>query len=278
MYLKDDFKNTVKVACIYITTIIGAGFASGQEIASFFSTYYTGGFFGIILSGILFSAIGVLVLDRVYRERITGYNELLLSLVGKRLASVMEVIVTLFMLSLFIIMVSGMGSVIKEETGIGFFPASAAMCFLCYLVIVTNIRGIVAVSTALTPLLIAGMAVTGLYVILFKDLQAGGNGFILERVMDNWFLSSLTYVSYNSIMSIVMMSSLLPYLKSRKTGVAGGIIGGAVLCLIAMIINTAIFLFYPDILSKELPMLERLYIYFMDGHVYLRCHFRILLC
>ena len=52
--LREEKRNTVKVACIYMTTIIGAGFASGQEIIKFFVKYYSGGFYGIILAGVFY--------------------------------------------------------------------------------------------------------------------------------------------------------------------------------------------------------------------------------
>jgi len=42
--LSQDVKNILKVASIYMATVIGAGFASGQEIMQFFSSYYEGDF------------------------------------------------------------------------------------------------------------------------------------------------------------------------------------------------------------------------------------------
>jgi len=54
-----------------------AGFASGQEIMQFFSSYYEGGFYGIVLAGVLFALIGYIVLVKVYSERIRNYEEFL---------------------------------------------------------------------------------------------------------------------------------------------------------------------------------------------------------
>ena len=47
-----DCKNIFKVTFVIIGTIIGAGFASGQEILIFFNNY---GFYGLI--GLIFSII-----------------------------------------------------------------------------------------------------------------------------------------------------------------------------------------------------------------------------
>ena len=51
----EEAKNIFKVASIYIATIVGAGFASGREIVQFFTSYYRGGFYGILLTGVLFA-------------------------------------------------------------------------------------------------------------------------------------------------------------------------------------------------------------------------------
>lgn len=89
------------MASIYIATIVGAGFASGREIVQFFTSYYRGGFYGILLTGVLFAFIGYTVLNKVYLERIQNYEEFLFPTVGWVLGWVMEIIVTLFMASVF---------------------------------------------------------------------------------------------------------------------------------------------------------------------------------
>ena len=66
----EEHKNIFRVASIYVASVTGAGFASGQEIMQFFSAYETGGFWGILLAGVLFSAVGCIVLDKVRSERI----------------------------------------------------------------------------------------------------------------------------------------------------------------------------------------------------------------
>ena len=73
--MNEERRNIFRVAGIYAASITGAGFASGQEILQFFSIYRAGGFYGILLAGILFSVLGCTVLTRVYRERIRNYEE-----------------------------------------------------------------------------------------------------------------------------------------------------------------------------------------------------------
>ncbi|HEX2946332.1 MAG TPA: hypothetical protein VHT96_10300 [Clostridia bacterium] len=254
--MTEEFKNIVKVACIYATSIIGAGFASGQEIMQFFSTYRSGGFLGILLSGILFAVVGGLVLDKICTERIRNFEEFLFPAFGWGIGWIIEAAVTVFMLCMFCIMLAGSGHVISDRTGMQLNLAALIMGVICMVFILTNIKGIVTLSTLTTPILVAGIILAGTYIIIFNSAQTSGITGYLRHVTGNWFVSSLLYVSYNSIPAIVIMCSLLPYLKTRRTAVGGGILGGLMLCVTAFIINIAIFLFYPDALKAELPILS----------------------
>ncbi|MCX8129098.1 MAG: hypothetical protein N3I35_03240 [Clostridia bacterium] len=254
--MKGENRSILKVASIYVATIIGAGFASGQEIVQFFSSYYEGGFYGIMVAGILFALIGYVVLDKVYTERIRNYEELLFPSVGWFLGWVIEIAVSLFMLSVFCIMMAGVSSVLVEKLGIQFRSGVILASVICVIIILSDIKGIVTLSTVLTPVLILGILFVGLFIILYKDNPVFNIHSAFSSVTKNWFFSALIYVGYNSIISIVVMCGMLPQLKTRKTGKAGGIVGGLSLCFIAFLINAAIYIFNPDSISKELPVLS----------------------
>lgn len=254
--MKSEIKDIFKVASIYMATIIGAGFASGQEIMQFFSTYYKGGFYGIILAGILFAAIGYIVLNKVYHERIRNYEEFLFPSVGWFLGWVMEIVVSIFMASVLCIMISGVSGIIADETGIAFHIAVFIVAFFCMVVFMMDLKAIMALSSIVTPILIAGIMGVGLYIISNKDNPVFNIFENFENITHNWIISSLLYVSYNSITAVVVMCSLLPYLKSRKIASMGGILGGIMLSFIAIIINFALYFFYPEIKVNEFPVLS----------------------
>lgn len=251
----NEFKDIFKVASIYMATIIGAGFASGQEIMQFFSSYYEGGFYGIVFAGILFSIIGYVVLDKVYSERIRNYEEFLFPTVGWILGWVMEILVTLFMISVFCIMIAGAGGIISDKLSVSNQFAVLIVALLCAMVFFTEIKGIINISSVITPILILGILGFGLYIIISKEVAVFSMSGGVTKITDNWFFSSLLYVSYNSITAVVVMCSLLPHLKTRKTAVLGGVLGGLMLCVMAFVINFAIYLFYPNIAMEDIPVL-----------------------
>ncbi|MGE5614967.1 MAG: hypothetical protein ACM3XR_11250 [Bacillota bacterium] len=251
-----EARNILRVACIYATSVIGAGFASGHEIMQFFSVYNTGGFFGIILAGILFSTVGGIMLGKVYSDRIRNYEEFIFPVFGWRLGWAVEISVTVFMLFIFCIMMAGSGRVISDMLKIQFKYASLLTGIICMVIILANIRGLAVLSTVITPVLILGIILAGIYIIFFRDTETFVISGYLDRLTRNWFASSLLYVSYNSIPAFIIICSLLPYLKTRRTAVLGGILGGALLSIATLVIHIVIRLFMPGAMENELPILE----------------------
>lgn len=52
----------MRIVMLYVGTVIGAGFASGQEILQFFIDYGYKGILGNVLAGILFIYLGFVVI------------------------------------------------------------------------------------------------------------------------------------------------------------------------------------------------------------------------
>ena len=58
-----NIRNILSVVCGYAAAVIGAGFASGQEIISFFVKYGKYSIIGVLLSCIIFSVFAYAVLS-----------------------------------------------------------------------------------------------------------------------------------------------------------------------------------------------------------------------
>jgi len=68
----------------YLGAVVGAGFASGQEILQFFVEYGTYGIWGVGLALFLFALCGSLLMYVVHRESIHNYQEMLKYLLGEK--------------------------------------------------------------------------------------------------------------------------------------------------------------------------------------------------
>ena len=61
---KVNVKTVISFAGAYVATVIGSGFATGQEIMQFFSFYGFAGIIGGIISMVLFSWMGASVMSK----------------------------------------------------------------------------------------------------------------------------------------------------------------------------------------------------------------------
>jgi uncharacterized membrane protein YkvI len=55
--------STLRVAATYIGTIVGAGFATGQEVLQFFARFGSAGIFGLVLTTLMFMFFGYIIMD-----------------------------------------------------------------------------------------------------------------------------------------------------------------------------------------------------------------------
>ena len=93
------FKDEINLGLIYIGTLVGAGFASGQEIMSFFTIYGKGGFFGLTVSCVLFFFLGYFILNQSLKHQSKCIRDIMEPLAGKKLMFLFDVMVDLFCLA-----------------------------------------------------------------------------------------------------------------------------------------------------------------------------------
>ena len=109
-----------RVAATYAGTVIGAGFASGQELLQFFVSYGPLGVLSMALAGILFAFLGSRVMELGYLLRASSYHELLYYVCGRRLGMLLDWATALFLFGGLCIMLSGTGTVCRDYLDINY--------------------------------------------------------------------------------------------------------------------------------------------------------------
>jgi len=250
------YKGWGRLASVYIGTVIGAGFASGQEMIHFFAVFGYKGLFGSILSSSLFSVVGAIVFYLVYKNRIKGYEELITPIFGRTLSKIVEVIITSYLFISFCIMVAGSGAIFREQLNLSYNLGIAIMIICIMLTFMFSIAGIAVVNSILVPLLIIGIVAIGGMAIL-KEGFTFSNFYGAEYTKTgNWLTSAVFYMSYNSIAAIVIMTSMLSIIPSEKAAIKGGIIGGLGLGVLSIFIVIPLLILFSDINTLEIPMLS----------------------
>lgn len=249
--LKKDIVNSLKIFLCCVGTVIGAGFASGQEIMSFFVKYGKAGAFGMMLCGVLFFAYVYVVLKKIYTYDIFDFGGYFSGIAGGTVR-VIEWISYGFMLASFVVMVSGSGAVAEElfdqnTVGILF------MAVLCFGVFLKGIDGLVVVNAIMTPLIIIGIIAVGV-----MSLFMGSEVFLnwnASDITDNFAVSSLLYVSYNTITLIGVLIPLKDKVRSPSTIWLSALFSGALLLISGIILWAVMYIYKEGLVNVEVPML-----------------------
>ncbi|SHH51810.1 Uncharacterized membrane protein YkvI [Caloranaerobacter azorensis DSM 13643] len=246
----------VNLSFIYIGTVIGAGFASGQEIMKFFGVFGVKGFLGIIVSGILFSIIGSIILVSVYKNDLKGYQDFLVSMFGNKLSSVFEIIILFFLFGGYCVMLAGSGAIFFERFHLSYSIGIFIMGIATMVTFLFSIKGISIANQIIVPLLLAGIITMSMLVILKEGLVFSNYRGAEISITGNWLTSAVIYVSYNCISVLVVMSTLSSIIPNKTEAIKGGLFGGLCLLVLAIFILIPLLILYTDVFHLELPMLK----------------------
>ena len=249
-------KSILKVVFVVIGTIIGAGFASGQEIWLFFNQYGNWGAVGIILSCSISSLIIYQVFHMAEKLKVTSYDELLKKISTHKIFNqAISIIISLFLLVSFYIMVAGMSALFHQEFGFPVWACSILMVIFCYLVLQKDMKGIMTVNSILIPALILFILYLGIqnldFTTSYLEMKA-----IEPPNAWQWGISSILYASYNSIMLVPMLIELKPYITSKAKAKQVSGICAVILSLLGVSLFSLLLRGNERIYNLELPMIE----------------------
>lgn len=242
-------KNILKCVMIIVGTLIGAGFASGQEIATFFNVFLENGMYGILISCIIFGLVIYLVMKLTAQYEFDKYEDLIN---GNRLVlSIMK----LFSFICFCIMISAIGSYGEQQYNISFWYGAILGGIICFVSFLFKFKGLEKINNFLVPLILIGTVILGLSDYNNSIVEFKRTSYTDYLFMNNWLLSAVLYAAYNSILLIPILVELKVYKLKGKDICFASSITALLLAISALLIFNSLNVFYPDILSVELPTL-----------------------
>lgn len=263
-----------QVGAAYIGTVIGAGFASGQEIMQFFTRYGSVGVILLFFTGVLFSLCGYAVFYMAKKYNTYDYNSFIIRVCGPRISIVYDCIITMFLFFGASIMFSGGGAIFVESFQVSKLIGVIIIAVLTLLVVLKSVEGILKINTVVMPILICVI-----FYVLLKTLAAGSIANFTANAASIYkgdlirpIFSFIFYCSYNLVLSLGVLSAFPQDIDSLKTLKRGAFLGGFGLMALSMALNICLILYVPAILKLSIPVL---YIGSMHG-IYIK--YAILLC
>ncbi len=247
----------ISITLVIIGALIGAGFASGQEIFSFFYIYGKNGIYGILIMSILIGIFIYKSLKIIYQKQVYNYNDFLnLFIKDTKIRNVILWIVNVLLLVSFYIMVAGFGAYFEQEIGINRIIGSIVLNLLCVIVFFSNIKGVLKASNLIVPFLIFFIFFIGIKnIVQIRTID-------FYQMKNNWILSMLIYNSYNFILLMPVLISLKKQITKEKNIKKVSIL----VTIIILILSISIFFLLLNANIKEIENQEMPIVYIISNY------------
>lgn len=263
-------KNVIKIVLVIIATLIGAGFASGKEIYSFFFIYKFHGIFGIFISSFLISVVIYKVLIMCNKNKINTYQEFCKYVgnfekhnqfnvnykkIDNKFTGLFSNIVNLFLLITYYVMISGFSSFLKQEFNINPIIGSIILTTICYIIFLKNINGLIQISNYLIPILI-----TFIIFVSTKNTNIISNfNNVFNSINLNYnigILKCVLYACYNCIILIPVLIPIRKLVTNSKRIFYISAINFILLVVLSFSIYNLLLQGNANIFNLEMPIIE----------------------
>jgi len=245
-------KNDWQVAFTYVGAIVGAGFASGQELVRFFAVFGKYGLWGTVITGLIFAFLGAVVIFLVNKLNSKNYGQFLYHIFPKKISIFIDFVIAFSLWIGLGVMLTASAALLKDQfnlaPNIGFIVTSL-LVFGC---LQFGSRGLLNTNTLLIPLLII-LAVGSSLIYIRQPIACVSNGDIFKTLLPNWWTASMLYTAYNMILGIVVLASIKDNIGRFTPW--GGIWGGVILGVMSFIMVRGLELLPENLLQAEMPML-----------------------
>ncbi len=252
-------KKSFQIGSAFVGLIVGAGFASGQEVMQYFTSFGILGTAGGIVTTALFIFLGYTFAQLGTNLKANSHKEVLYYIGGRFVGPVLDIVITFFLFGVAVVMFAGAGSTFNQMFGVSPVVGSIIMAAIVISTLLLNTNKIIGIIATITPYLIAVIFVILIYSIFTMDLSLTEADELARQqpsATSNWLLSAFLYVSYNLAAGAALLIIMTGNEKDKKVASMGGILGGFILGMLIILIHIAMFVRIDVVAGKDMPTLE----------------------
>ena len=243
----------LQIAFTFIGTVVGAGFASGQEILQFFTQYGRIGTITIIIASLLMIWLGTKLMLVAKQIGAASYEDMNIHLFGEKMGKGVTVFLLINLFCVAAVMLAGAGSIFKEHLQLPFQFGLIITMILSYIVLLKGIDAIISINTVVVPFMLLFTAM-----IVFASLNTPQAEQFLTLTTDTsaaraW-IAPFIYAAYNLALAQAVLVPLSHAVESRTVIKWGGIVGGLGIGLMLVGGHFAMSANMPVVLQFEIPM------------------------
>lgn len=258
---KSSFGKIAIMAGAIVAFTIGSGFATGQEVLQYFSSY---GFWGIFGGGLIMLTMLVITyifVARVgHRERFTKPTGLFYFLGGRYLGMVLDFFFVVQMFLLFTMMISGGGALFKQHYGLSVYLGGIVVAIVVSATAWFGLRNLIEIIGRIGPLIVLAAVALGI-VGLFNatDGLAEGNRVVADleivQASAHWLPAAISYAGVVILMLTPFVGTLGKGSTTRKQAGIGGAAGAIAFTVGGMIAALGLLANIGRVFDMDIPLM-----------------------
>lgn len=252
-------KRSLQIGGAFVGLIVGAGFASGQEIMQYFTSFGLIGILGALIATVAFSFLGMTLAQLGSDLQTSSHKGVIYYIGGRYVGVILDFLITFFLFGVAVVMFAGAGSTFNQMFGISPMVGSIIMVALTIVTLLLNVKNIINLIAIITPYLMGIIFIILIYSIFTMDISMSEANELAQTqssAASNWFIGALLYVSYNLAAGAAMLIVMGGTEKDRKVAGLGGVFGGIMLGALIILINLAMFFKIDVVAGVDMPTLE----------------------
>lgn len=241
--------------------LIGSGFATGQEILQYFTSY---GFWGIFGTGLLVLALMTYVAVEFFvvgnAKKFDKPSRIFHYYCGKYLGTFFDYFSILFVFLSFTVMVAGAGALAEQQYGLSKYAGGIFLAVVVGISVWFGLKSLVDVIGKIGPLIAVIAVVLGIAGIIMSPNGISEGAAIMptlevKQASNNWFMSGLSYVGFCMLWLAAFLTALGKTARSKKEAAAGGATGAIAFSVACIIVALGLLANIAQVAGTEIPML-----------------------
>ncbi|MEO8779860.1 MAG: hypothetical protein ABI389_14470 [Rhodanobacter sp.] len=255
----DWFRRFLLPGFAFKAVVIGGGYATGRELATFFMpSGPLGGLLGMALATVIWSTVCIITFMLAVQTQSQDYRTFFRHLLG-RFWPVFEIVFFLGMIVILAVFAAAAGAIGQALFG---WPTLVGSLILMSSIALFTTYGNESVERLFKYVSFFLYATYAVFLVLSLDHFGTriSTAFTASGPIDGWLTGGLSYAGYN-IIGAVLILPVIRHLRSRKDALVAGLLAGPLAMVPAILFFVSMVAFYPAIQNEVLPsdfLLEKL--------------------
>lgn len=255
-------KKVILLALAYFSSLVGAGFASGQEVLQYYTAFGLWGIAGAVVALIIAPLTIMIAMQYGSYFQATSHGRVFSSISSKATARFVDYAIIFTQFCHTFVMLSGGGANLNQQWGLSPWVGSAIMAVMVLIVGSLNVSKVTRILGAITPFVLILLLIA--IIAAFVDPTTGlgdAHEFATTNIDSSlpfWWVATLNYLGLalmaSTAMSIIMGADTV----DAKLAGRGGFFGGLLFAVMLLLLVIAMLLSVEDVWDSDLPTLRML--------------------